>query len=240
MPPQPSGSQDSGRPRSPLRDRAPISSIKAFRARLDTSQVEGELDAIFRESPEFGRNLAQRLALFLETKCHGSLTLIGAGGEAAVFGEPESQQVVKLCGPPARCGFGWVIRRDSAGFLTLVPGGLDEILDRLSLFEALFQSGISIDSIGENYVFLLFRQPFIVGRHPTEAELHGHMRGLGWSPLNAPCIGDTLEKLTWQKGRFLATDVRSENAIISEATGTLHPIDFIVAGSASSESPEKF
>lgn len=230
MPPQPSGSQDSGRPRSPLRDRAPISPIEAFCARLDTRQVEGELDAIFRESPEFGRNLAQRLATFLETECHGPLTLIGAGGEAAVFFHTASQQVIKLSGPPARCNFGWVIRRSPEGILTLSPGSLDEILDRLSLFEALFQSGISIDSIGENDAFLLFRQPFIVGRHPTEAELHALMRGLGWSPHNVPCVGDTLEKLTWIKGRFLATDVRSENALVSEATGMIHPIDFIVAG----------
>jgi hypothetical protein len=230
MPPQPTGSQDSGRPRSPLRDRAAVSSYANFRARLDTRQVEGELDAIFRESPEFGRNLAFRLEPFLGEEKQGSLTLIGAGGEATVFGDPNTQQVIKLSGPPARCQFGWIIRRNPEGVLTLSSGSLDEILDRLSLFEALFPSGITIDSIGENDSFLLFRQPFIGGRHPTETELHNHMRSLGWAPLNAPCIGDTLEKLTWQKGRFLATDVRSENAIVSEATGALHPIDFIVAG----------
>jgi len=28
----------------------------------------------------------------------------------------------------------------------------------------------------------------------------------------------------------IATDVRSENALVSEATGMIHPIDFIVAG----------
>jgi hypothetical protein len=240
MPPQPSGSQNSGRPRSPLRDQCPTSSIADFQARLDSRQVEGELDAIFRESPEFGRNLAFRLEPFLGEEVNGALTLIGAGGEATVFGDPKSQQVIKLSGPPARCNFGWIIRRSREGILTLSPGSLDEILDRLSLFEALFSSGITIDSIGENDSFLLFRQPFIGGRHPTETELHNYMRSLNWAPLNAPCIGDTLEKLTWQKGRFLATDVRSENAIISEATGTLHPIDFIVAGSASFESPEKF
>ena len=230
MPPQSSGSQDSGRPRSPLRDRASVCSVTSFCSRLDSIQVEGELDAIFRESPEFGRNLAQRLEPFLAGVSQGSLTLIGAGGEAAVFFAPKSQQVVKLCGPPARCGFGWIIKRNYTGFLTLTPGGLDEILDRLALFEALFQSGITIDSLGENDEFLAFRQPFIVGRHPTEAELHAHMRGLGWAPHNAPCVGDTLEKLTWIKGRFLATDVRSENALVSEATGMIHPIDFIVAG----------
>jgi hypothetical protein len=57
------------------------------------------------------------------------------------------------------------------------------------------------------------------------------MRAIGWVPQNLPCYGDTLEKLTWGKGLFLATDVRSENAIVSEASGEIHPIDFIVSGS---------
>lgn len=230
MSPQPSGSPDFGKKGSPLRNRIPVSSLSDFRCRLDTRQIEGELDAIFRESPEFGRNLAQRLSPFLETADSGSLTLIGAGGEAAVFGDPANQQVIKLSGPPARCGFGWVIRRNPDGVLTLAPGGLDEILDRLSLFEALFPSGISIDSIGEDDTFLVFRQPFILGRHPTADELHDYMRLLGWSSHREPCFGDTLDNLTWKKGRFLATDVRSENALVAESTGTLHPIDFIVAG----------
>jgi hypothetical protein len=234
MPPQPSGSQDSGRPRSPLRDRCPTSSIESFRKRLDSLQVEGELDSIFRESPEFGRNLAHRLEPLFGENTRGNLTLIGAGGEAAVFFDETSQQVIKLSGPPARCAFGWIIRQDAEGRLSLSPGSLDEILDRLSLFEALFQSGISIGSIGENDAFLVLRQPFIGGRHPTEAELHAHMRALGWAPLNAPCIGDTLEKLTCSRGRYLATDVRSENAIVSESTGIIHPIDFIVAGKIAS------
>ena len=106
MSPQPSGSPDSGRPRSPLRDRTPVSSVENFRARLDSRQVEGELDAIFRESPEFGRNLAFRLEPFLGEETDGTLTLIVAGGEAAVFFDEDTQQVIKLSGPPARCNFG--------------------------------------------------------------------------------------------------------------------------------------
>lgn len=39
-----------------------VVSLADFRARLDTRQVESELDAIFRESPEFGRTLAHRLS----------------------------------------------------------------------------------------------------------------------------------------------------------------------------------
>ena len=45
-----------------------------------------------------------------------------------------------------------------------------------------------------------------------------------------PCSGETLERLTWKKDSFLATDVRPENALVAEATGMIHPIDFIVAG----------
>lgn len=77
---------------------------------------------------------------------------------------------------------------------------------------------------------LVFRQPFILGRHPTVSELAGHMLSLGWAPHREPSLGETVELLTWKKGTYLATDVRPENALVSEATGTVHPIDFIVAG----------
>ena len=230
MSPQPPGSPDSRGTRSPLRNQIPIASLADFCARLDTRQVEGELDAIFRESPEFGRTLAHRLSPFLESHHHGSLTLISAGGEAGVFFHPANQQVIKLCGPPTRCGFGWLIRRESGGILTLTPSGADAFLDRLALFESLFSSGISIDCIGESDAFLVFRQPFILGRHPTASELAAHMHSLGWTPHREPCLGETLEHLTWKKGPYLASDVRPENAILAESSGTIHPIDFIVAG----------
>jgi hypothetical protein len=230
MSPQPPGSQNSRGSGSPLRNQIPVASLASFRSRLDTRQIEGELDAIFRESPEFGRTLAQRLEPFLESPQSGPLTLIGAGGEAAVFGDPANQQVIKLCGPPARCGFGWLIRRESDGRLTLAPSGPDAFLDRLALFESLFSSGISIDCIGEDNAFLVFRQPFILGRHPTVSELAAHMRSQGWAPHQEPCLGETLQNLPWKKGPYLATDVRPENALVAESTGTIHPIDFIVAG----------
>ena len=76
--------------------------LEEFCSRLDTSQIEGELVHLFRESPEFGQNLSNRLTGFLETPNSGSLTLVGAGGEAAVFFDAESQQVIKLSGPPSR------------------------------------------------------------------------------------------------------------------------------------------
>ena len=157
MSPQPPGSPDSGKPGSHLRNRPPSVRLADFCSRLDKRQVESELDAIFRESAEFGRNLAHRLSPFLEIYESGALTLIGAGDEAAVFGDPANQQVIKLCGPPAHCHFGWIPHRE-------------------------------------------------------------------------PCSGETLELLTWKKNSFLATDVRPENALVAEATGMIHPIDFIVAG----------
>ena len=48
--------------------------------------------------------------------------------------EADTQQFIKVCGPPARCHFGWVIRRALGGILTHGPGDLDEIPDRISLF----------------------------------------------------------------------------------------------------------
>lgn len=98
---QPPRGPDSGGSRSPLRNRIPSVSLAEFRTRLNTRQIEGELDAIFRESPEFGRNLAHRLSPFLESRESGTLTLIGAGGEASVLFDQNTQQVVKLCGPAA-------------------------------------------------------------------------------------------------------------------------------------------
>jgi len=89
----------------------------------------------------------------------GSLTLIGAGGEAAVFFDEDTQQVIKLSGHPARCNFGWVIRRSPEGILTLAPDNLDEILDRLSLFEALLSSGISTPSVSSSPETLAFESP---------------------------------------------------------------------------------
>ena len=107
MSPQPPGSPDSGKPGSPLRNRIPVSGLADFRARLDTRQVESELDSIFRESPEFGRNLAHRLSPFLETPESGSLTLIGAGGEVAVFSMPDHNRSSNFVArPPAAVSAG--------------------------------------------------------------------------------------------------------------------------------------
>lgn len=56
------------------------------------------------------------------------------------------------------------------------------------------------------------------------------MHSRGWTPHGEPCNGETLERLTWKMDTFLATDVRPENALVAESTGTIHPIDFIVVG----------
>jgi hypothetical protein len=103
----------------------------------------------------------------------GSLTLIGAGGEAAVFFDEDTQQVIKLSGPPARCNFGWVIRRSPEGILTLAPDNLDEILDRLSLFEALLSSGISTPSVSSSPETVAFESP----KNLIEARLPLRMLG---------------------------------------------------------------
>lgn len=157
MPPEPSTGSGSRGPRSPLRDHARKESRADFAARLNGRQVASELDEFFRESPDFGRTLSIRLEPFLDESAEGPLTLIGAGGEVSVFFDVAHQSVVKLSGPPARCGFGWIIRKNENGHLTLSPGSLDEMLNRLALFEALFPSGLSIDAIGEVDDFLTIR-----------------------------------------------------------------------------------
>lgn len=95
-----------------------------FAQSLDGDQIEGELSSIFRETPEFGRSLAVRLADFHLSDSQGELTLIGGGGEAVVFGDPANQQVIKLLGGSGKAGFGWTIDIDPEGLWILRPGGL--------------------------------------------------------------------------------------------------------------------
>jgi hypothetical protein len=81
-----------------------------FSARLDGAQVGGELMDIFRETPEFGRSLAMRLAAFHEERSIGTWRLIAGGGEATVFADDANQQVIKLFAPPCKARFGWILR----------------------------------------------------------------------------------------------------------------------------------
>ena len=104
------------------------------------------------------------------------------------------------------------------------------ILARLALFEALFPTGLSIDSVADDGSFFLFRQRFIGGPHPTEEALHAWMIAHGWVRSSELAHGKTLSELTWMKDKFLVTDVRPENVIQADADGELYPIDFIVSG----------
>ncbi len=53
------------------------------------------------------------------------------------------------------------------------------------------------------------------------------MTARGWRP--APLASDLpmLQNLTWQRGDCLATDVRPENALVSETDCSITDIDFI-------------
>jgi len=92
---------------------------REFGQKLAGRQVEAELNSIFRETPEFGRSLAGRIADFHDSRSEGPLTLLGGGGEAVVFFDSENQQVVKLLGIAGRAAFGWCICQDSSNRLTL-------------------------------------------------------------------------------------------------------------------------
>jgi hypothetical protein len=71
-----------------------------FAARLDGRQVAAELFEQFRASPEFGRDLSERLESFHDANSMGELNLIDAGGEATVFFDSEPQRVIKFFAPP--------------------------------------------------------------------------------------------------------------------------------------------
>lgn len=199
-----------------------------FAARLHGRQVASELLEIFRETPEFGRSLAFRIEPFLDESASGEMHLIGGGGEAAVFYGELSQQVVKLLGPPGKAGFGWVVDQDLEGRWHLRAGSLTEALMRFHWFEDCFPSGLELDQIGAQGQFLALRQPFILGHHPEERLLREWMTAQGWTPWSPPADLAMLRDLTWHRGDFIATDIRPENALVSEADGGLTPIDFIL------------
>ena len=110
----------------------------------------------------------------------------------------------------------------------LRPGEMDEALLRFAWFEELFPTGLDIEAIGEAQDFLLLRQPFIVGEHPTEDQLHDWMREHGWRKISPPADLQVIRDLTWQRDHWLATDVRPENALISKYDDEMRAIDFII------------
>jgi hypothetical protein len=203
-----------------------------FAQSLDGGQVEGELSAIFRETPEFGRSLALRLADFHQGNSHGDLTLIGGGGEAVVFFDPANQQVVKLLGGAGKAGFGWTIDIDPDGLWILRPGSLTESLRRFALAEEHFPTGLDLHALGTDGSFLLLKQPFIVGENPTSHQLADWLHQRGWLPIVPPTRHDMLASQTWRLGDVIATDVRPENAIIAEADEQIYPFDFILCGTS--------
>ena len=199
-----------------------------FAQRLDGSQVEGELSSIFRETPEFGRSLAVRLADFHQANSKGDLTLIGGGGEAVVFGDPANQQVIKLLGGAGKAGFGWTIDIDPEGLWIVRPGGLAESLRRFALAEEHFPTGLDLHALSTDGSFLLLQQPFIVGENPPLPQLADWMHQRGWQPFVPPTRHAMLATQTWRRGDVIATDVRPENAILAESDGQIYPFDFIL------------
>jgi hypothetical protein len=170
-----------------------------------------------------------RLAGFHQPDSRGGLTLIGGGGEAVVFFDPEQQQVIKLLGGAGKAGFGWTLGRDSAGLWVLRSGGLARSLRRFALAEEHFPTGLDFHALGTGGGFLLLRQPFLVGENPTVRQLDAWMHRDGWHPESPPTRLGMLATLTWRRGNVVATDVRPENAILAEADGKIYPFDFIVS-----------
>ena len=116
---------------------------------------------------------------------------------------------------------------DAAQQWSIRPGDLAEAILRFALFEEHFASGLELAECGPGGEYLTLRQPFIAGHHPDTDTLHAWMTARGWRP--APLASDLpmLQNLTWQRGDCLATDVRPENALVSETDGNLTDIDFI-------------
>lgn len=202
---------------------------EGFSESLNGFQVGSELDAIFRETPSFGRSLAKRLQDFHRNETKGPLQLIGGGGEAVVFFDEEKQDVIKLLSLAGKAKFGWEVGADLEGNREIIPGSLATGLIRYARAEQMFPSGLEIDSIAEDGSFLLMRQPFILGENPYREEVTRWMENLGWEKYVPPTESRLLHELTWRKDELLATDVRPENVIVSRYDEAFYSIDFIMA-----------
>lgn len=198
-----------------------------FQARLAGRQVGAELLNIFRETPEFGRSLALRIDPFLDESTQGLLRLFGGGGEAIVFFDEARQLAIKLLAPPGKGGFGWVFCRNEKNRWAIRSGGLAEAVQRFARFEEWFDSGLELDQIGTCGDFLVLSQPFIAGSHPDVDALHEWMRGRGWEPWSPPTDLAMIADLSWRKGEAVVTDVRPENALVSDSGDVMIAIDFI-------------
>lgn len=205
-----------------------IGSPADFAARLDGAQVGAELLEIFRETPEFGRSLATRIEPFLDETVAGTLKLFGGGGEAIVFYDEARQLAIKLLAPPGKAGFGWMLGLNDKKRWAIRAGGLAEAVERFACFETLFPSGLDLDQVGSEGDFLVLRQPFIAGCHPDEASLDQWMTDQGWVRWSPPTDLAMIANLTWRRDEWIATDVRPENALLAEADGRIHAIDFII------------
>ena len=183
---------------------------------------------IFRETPEFGRSLAVRIDPFLNESSEGQLRLVGGGGEAIVFGDAALQFAVKLLAPPGKARFGWVLELNEKKRWAIRGGGLAEALERFAWFEELFDSGLELDQTGTDGDFLVLKQPFIAGCHPDGPSLHQWMIERGWSQWSPATDLAMIATQSWRKDKWIATDVRPENALLSEADGSIRAIDFIV------------
>jgi len=54
------------------------------------------------------------------------------------------------------------------------------------------------------------------------------MMGQGWVRWSPPTDLAMIANLTWRRDEWIATDVRPENALLAEADGRIHAIDFII------------
>lgn len=193
-------------------------------------QVGSELDYIFRETPSFGRSLAERLGEYHRSDTNGPWQMIGGGGEAVVFFDEETQDVIKLFSLFGKAKFGWEVVFGSEGNRNIVPGSLEAALLRYCLAEENFPCGMDIEAVADDGSFLLMRQPFFLGENPYPKDLHKWMKRSGWSR----CVPETesrmVNELSWRRDDVIATDVRPENVICSAADGDFYSIDFIMTG----------
>ena len=145
-----------------------------------------------------------------------------------VFYDENTQQAIKLLAPPGKARFGWIKEKQTNGRWGIRGGSLAEALVRFAWFEECFCSGLELDQAGARGEFLALRQPFILGSHPDVSTLEAWMNDQGWARWQPPTDLAMIQTQTWRRDRFIATDVRPENALVAECDGSIHAIDFIM------------
>jgi hypothetical protein len=214
-----------------------------FASQIDGPSVEREISRIGSQGSAYldlARTLSSRVNNTAGWKPLGPAgaryELLAVRGEAVVFLDGQTNdRVVKLRGREENgfnAGFGCILGRNKMGRVDLVPGTLEQALEREFLTWQAFGFGCRVDSIigdGEREDGLLLGQTFVEGDSPTPAEIQLWMKQRGWHWQNASRdISPPLCSTAWVRDGIAAFDAEPSNFIRNKSDKEIYPIDLVV------------